>query len=146
MEKLSHILLVDDDEIANHLHKLLIQGMDIAEHIHIANEGDEAYEIIVTKLSGRNNHKNDALVIMDINMPGMDVFDLLEKYANEHKKKFPNIHFALLSNTLNLSDKSRAEAHAIDGFLDKPLTEQKLLELIDKIRSKSVELPQKRTV
>ena len=46
MEPLNSILLIDDDNLTNYLHKILLQRTKIIKNIHIANNGLEAIEML----------------------------------------------------------------------------------------------------
>ncbi len=131
-----HILLVDDDEIANHLHKLLIEDLKIADQIDVASDGEEAFELIRRKYDLTDNNR-DILILMDINMPGMDAFEFLEVFKSHYSKSFTNLHIALLSSSLNWKDQEKAKKFDIDEYLSKPLTQEKLHALIEMINKKN---------
>lgn len=130
MEKLKYILLVDDDEIANHLHSLLISDLNIAEHIEVATDGEEALEIIDARLQEEHSDDFSMLALVDINMPGMDAFEFLNEYENMSTDFSPNIHIVLLSSSSNPKDKEKAEKYNISGYMIKPLTEEKLMDIV----------------
>lgn len=130
MEKLKYILLVDDDEIANHLHSLLISDLNIAEHIEVATDGEEALEIIDARLQEEHSDDFSMLALVDINMPGMDAFEFLNEYENMATDFSPKIHIVLLSSSSNPKDKEKAEKYNISGYMIKPLTEEKLMDIV----------------
>ena len=130
MEMLKYILLVDDDEIANHLHSLLISDLNIAEHIEVATDGEEALEIIDARLQEEHSDDFSMLALVDINMPGMDAFEFLNEYENMATDFSPKIHIVLLSSSSNPKDKEKAEKYNISGYMIKPLTEEKLMDIV----------------
>lgn len=132
MRKLSEILLVDDDEIANHLHKLLIEDLDLAEHVEVASDGEEAFDIIEQRYHA-HHFANDILLLLDINMPGMDAFEFLEVFRQKFKDSADHLHIALLSSSSNWRDVEKAKRFNIRNYLSKPLTEDKLIKLIEEI-------------
>jgi CheY-like chemotaxis protein len=129
MKRLSCILLVDDDKTTNFVNQLLLQDLDVAHLILSANSGFEALDIINNQCQ-----KNGCLqlIFLDINMPGMDGFEFLEAYD---QMDFPNkdsIKVVMLTTSSNPKDINRLENMPIADFLNKPLTEEKVLELIQK--------------
>ena len=46
MSKLSAILLIDDDETTNFLNEHLLTKLDIADHILVARNGEEALRLL----------------------------------------------------------------------------------------------------
>jgi CheY-like chemotaxis protein len=137
MRKLSRILLVDDDGISNHLHKMLIEDLSIAEKVEVAYDGEEALKLIENGYAEDANNKNDILVLMDINMPGMDAFDFLTIFQSR-QERFKNLHIVLLSSSLNFIDKEKAREYQVLDFMVKPLTEEKLEKIVDEISSKKI--------
>jgi CheY-like chemotaxis protein len=137
MKKLSRILLVDDDGISNHLHKMLIDDLALAEKVEVATDGEEALEMIENYHKELPNNKKDILVLMDINMPGMDAFDFLTIFQHR-QERFKNLHIVLLSSSLNLRDKEKAMEYQVLDFMVKPLTEDKLQKIVEEILSRQI--------
>jgi YesN/AraC family two-component response regulator len=129
--------LVDDDGISNHLHKMLIEDLSIAEKVEVAYDGEEALKLIENGYAEDANNKNDILVLMDINMPGMDAFDFLTIFQSR-QERFKNLHIVLLSSSLNFIDKEKAREYQVLDFMVKPLTEEKLEKIVDEISSKKI--------
>jgi len=70
------ILLIDDDNATNYLHKYYLEEWSICERVMTAADGRIALEFINTSdlFSLPNN-----LILLDINMPVMNGFEFLEK-------------------------------------------------------------------
>jgi len=132
MKRLSEILLIDDDDIANHLHKLLIEDLGLADHVEVAFDGEEAFEIIERKFK-KGSYPQDILLLLDINMPGMDAFEFLEMFREKYKDAADHIHIALLSSSSNWRDVEKAKKFNVRNYLSKPLTEDKLFRLIEEL-------------
>ncbi|MBS1503380.1 MAG: response regulator, partial [Bacteroidetes bacterium] len=73
----------------------------------VARSGKEALQIL-------SANRDIALVVSDMNMPGMDGVQL----AKNIRSRFPGIHIILLSSVGN--EQSRAEAHLFNVILNKP--------------------------
>ena len=128
--KFKRILLVDDDQITNFLNENLLRESNITEDIQIANDGQEALDY-VKKYCLENNISDQLccdLILLDLNMPVMDGFEFLEKF-NELKLK-ENISIILLTTSSNERDLERAKNFNITGYINKPLTETKILNAI----------------
>lgn len=123
-------MLVDDDEITNHINKLLIEDLDLAHHIAVAYNGQEALEIIQRQMI---KDQQPLLILLDINMPVMDGFEFLAELENMKNLDRENIYVVILTSSNNQKDLDRTKRHKIHGYLDKPLTEEKVIQVLDKI-------------
>jgi CheY-like chemotaxis protein len=122
-KKLSSVLLVDDDKITNFINQRLILKSNVTDHVTILSNGKEAIDYL------RNNVPDDAslpdLILLDINMPVMDGFEFIDSFkAIKHKKK---VTIVMLTTSSNEKDIEKISYTAeISGYINKPLTEQKL--------------------
>jgi CheY-like chemotaxis protein len=131
-KKLKCVLLVDDDDGANFINRMIIEEAGITDHIEITLNGKEALEY----LTGTGKYKDKGtriapeLILLDINMPVIDGWEFLDEYhkLEDSQKNRPTI--ILLTTSLNPDDKKRAEKNlAISSFENKPL-DRKVLEKI----------------
>lgn len=123
MEK---ILLIDDDFITSSLNKLLIEDLlPNAEIIKIGN-GLKALDFINTCLHSDSKLPN--LIIIDIKMPVMDGFELLE----ELQKKKLSLPCVILTSSTSSQDLEKSKNYDILAYLEKPLTTPKLKVLLQK--------------
>jgi CheY-like chemotaxis protein len=119
MRLLSSVLLVDDDRTANFLHQLLVTNLGITGQILVAEDGQQA---LVT-LAGAS--VPPALILLDLNMPVLNGFDFLIRYA-QLSPPTPRPVIALLSSSDHALDRARAQHLLVDAYLTKPLTREKL--------------------
>lgn len=129
-KKLNCILLIDDDEATNYIHKKVIDGINCADDVVIFQSGQEALDF----LNERSNWETSPidLIYLDINMPAMNGWEFLEHYKNlDPLKKAKTILF-MLSTSLNPEDREHAlKIKSVNGFITKPLTEEKMIQICD---------------
>ncbi|TAE48484.1 MAG: response regulator [Bacteroidetes bacterium] len=124
------VLLVDDDETSLFLSQKTLTKHKLADHAHTALNGSIALDFIRQQLAAGNPdpHKPN-LILLDINMPVMDGFEFMEEYA---KLDFPEKHktkIVMLTSSSNPRDLDKAHEQGIFGFMNKPLTLEKLVGL-----------------
>ncbi len=120
-QKLKCILLVDDDEATNFIHKMVLRQAGCAENIATANNGATALEFL--KTSNKGEFPRPDIILLDINMPVMNGWEFLEHYRNLdpalHGKKI----ILMLTTSLPPEDMVKAEGiSCINGFMNKPMT------------------------
>jgi signal transduction histidine kinase len=105
------LLLVDDDDMAIELAQIqLIDGYHLECKILVAQDGQEALSRL---------HEADIdLVLLDINMPRMDGFELLERMRTE--KLLNRVAVVMCSTSTYEEDISRASDLGACGYLTKP--------------------------
>ncbi len=129
MKKFNCILLVDDDFTSNFLSKMVIEGIRVTDHIHIAQNGQEALQFVLEHCFSLKNTEDSScpdLILLDINMPVMDGFGFLEEFSKLQRVRNRNISVVMLTSSDNQKDLQRAEQYNITGYLNKPLTEEKI--------------------
>ena len=125
MQKLAFALLVDDDQTTNYLNQLLLNRLGVADELLVATNGQEALNLLLA-------HYQDApdgravLVLLDVKMPVMDGFAFLEAYDKLPLLQKQAITIVMLTTSLHPRDVDRAKKLNIAGFLNKPLTKEKL--------------------
>ena len=122
MEKLSSVLLVDDDSTNNFLNELLFKQLNVTDHLLTAEDGARALEII----TGTPDPNEPALILLDVNMPGMDGIAFLEAYRQLPTVERGATVIIMLTTTMDARDLSRLEELNIAGLVSKPLTKEKI--------------------
>ena len=126
--KIKHILLVDDDEPTNILHKIIIEEVNWDCGIHISQTGKEALEFLQNWKSepeGDSRSRID-LVFLDLNMPAMNGYEFLEAHKELPPDKQAKVIIVMLTTQLDRSRTDRLWDLGIQGFQKKPLTEEAL--------------------
>lgn len=128
MKKRKHLLLVDDDPTTNFFNKHLVDKMGFFENIHEAMNGQEALEV-VKKLM--NEGEVPDMILLDINMPIMNGFEFLDNYQKFDESVRSSVVVCMLTTSLAKEDLERSKNYEmLDDYIDKPLYEAKLKELI----------------
>jgi CheY-like chemotaxis protein len=118
MERIKKVLLVDDDDIFNMLHGEVLKRLIPGVQIEIFKSGVE-----VTEYLQRENENDIDLIFLDIRMPVMGGFEVLDAMATMDPKRFENTRIYVLSSTLDDRDLQRAKATPlVTDFIGKPMS------------------------
>lgn len=128
--KLTCVLLVDDDEPTNYLNRIILEQSDCTTNIQVVHSGQDALNYLTNKGPFAKNGKDyprPDLIFLDINMPAMDGWEFLDKYRQLPDEQKGRIIMVMLTTSLNPDDEQKArEIPEISGFKHKPLTKEVL--------------------
>lgn len=124
------ILLIDDDKINNFLNRSVIDK-------HCGNEcvisefinPEEAFDFL--KACSLSDHENcPDVIFLDINMPEMSGFELLEMMAAENIR-LSKTRIFILSSSLDPHDIEKSKSfETVTDFISKPLDKSKIETII----------------
>jgi CheY-like chemotaxis protein len=115
--KIHSILIVDDDENDQFICEYTIRKFDPAIRILKAFDGSEALDLL-------HSETPDA-IILDINMPVMNGFEFLDRYAEEFSEHAPVV--AMLTSSHLGKDRERAlQYQFVRSYFEKPLKAEHL--------------------
>jgi CheY-like chemotaxis protein len=123
MQKLSSVLLVDDDETTNFLNAHLLKSLGVTDQVLLAHNGQEALDLLAQHCAPSTT-TCPMLVLLDINMPVMGGIEFLEAY--QPQPPAPAIHMVILTTSMHASDLARLQALPHLTVLHKPLTRAKI--------------------
>ncbi len=132
--KLKGVLLIDDDEPTNFLHKHVLKRTECAEEIFVVNDGKEALEFLTCtgKYDYLESFPEIDLILLDINMPRMSGWDFLEEYRKLPETHKGKIIIIMLTTSLNNQEREKAaKMKEISGFKNKSLTPNMIQEILD---------------
>jgi CheY-like chemotaxis protein len=129
MLPLPNVLLVDDDPTTNYLNKLLLTRMGVAQQVLVAENGEQALRTLDQSCRAAADPACPRLILLDMNMPVLNGLGFLKAYLQLPLAQQQPIVIVMLTTSMHPVDLARAQQLPIDGFLNKPLTQQKVTDL-----------------
>jgi CheY-like chemotaxis protein len=134
-KRLNCIFLVDDDPVSIFLTSTYLEDLQICNHIQVANNGVEAFDLITTRCLQRvpaTPCDCPDLIILDIDMPLMNGFDFLEQCQQAGYFQKIGFKVIILTSSKDRRDKERAKRYPVADYLVKPVTESEWLTVLDR--------------
>lgn len=123
MVKFKSVLLVDDDYISNFIADHLLSKLGVCENVNFARNGDEALKFL------KETSQFPELILLDINMPVMDGFEFIDTFRELNMDK-NKTRIIIYTASFNQKDLSMLKSIGFEDFIIKPLTEEKLLNIL----------------
>jgi len=128
MKPIEKVLVIDDDPTSIYLTKRVLQSLNITEsQTQAAFDGLEGLNLIKKAFEQKQLPQ---LILLDIKMPVMDGFAFLEELVKLQNINLTDTKIILLSSSHNPWEVTRAQQSPIAAFLNKPLTKEKLQQVI----------------
>jgi CheY-like chemotaxis protein len=113
------IMVVDDEEAIRHILSTVLSG--VGYEVVAASRGAEALNLFLKS--------SFALVLTDLEMPGMDGWDL----ASRIKDKFPNIPVVMMTGRAKEDVIEGMKGNYVDSVIFKPLRLENILKTVQKM-------------
>ena len=131
MTPLPCVLLVDDDATTNFLNRSLLTRLGVAERILVAEDGEQALAQL-RQHCAPPTPACPALILLDVNMPGMNGIEFLEEYQHLPLVAQSAIVIVMLTSSLHPRDVQRVgQLGLVADFISKPLTREKVQALLE---------------
>ena len=128
-QPMANLLLVDDNEADIELTRIMLfEEAGLQCNLLVARDAYEAMNILRT---AANKMATVDLLLLDINMPGMDGFELLENMRAEDALK--NMPVVMCTTSGYDKDMERAKGLGALGYLTKPAEMNRLKPVLDRI-------------
>jgi CheY-like chemotaxis protein len=124
MDKID-VLLIDDDNISNFINARLINRLSIACKVQVKLNGQEALSYI-----NEGDEKFPDLIFLDINMPVMNGFEFLQSFRQGRNTNRKAVIIILTTSSDGNDLEELRKYPEVCGFLNKPLTEDKITSVL----------------
>jgi CheY-like chemotaxis protein len=129
-EKAISIMLVDDNPDDNFFHEREIKRNNPNNSVIKMNSGAKALDYLK---SIENEGSRPDLILLDINMPGMNGWEFLEEYSRLEKEVKLRSIIIILTTSENPDDVARAKGWvSVSDYRSKPLTGEIMADIIGK--------------
>ncbi|HEV8515821.1 MAG TPA: response regulator [Cyclobacteriaceae bacterium] len=118
-KRLNSVLLIDDDDIVNTLHSIVLRQSGLVENIRSVMSGSEALSVLS---ACQEDQSWPSIIFVDINMPGMNGWEFIERFYEKFSIEKHRCKVCLLSSSLDPRDKEKADkSELVDFYFSKPL-------------------------
>jgi len=140
-KRLRSILIVDDHEPDIMFSRIVIDESGLVEHVMTSQSGIEALRLFVEYEESRLAHPDafpPAVILLDINMPGLDGFEFLEKYEATIVPKMEEVGMEqsvvlMISSSDGMYERKRAaKFKSVKDFIRKPLSAEAVEGLVER--------------
>jgi len=120
------ILLIDDDEIFNFVHKRLIERIESDAEVTVIDSCRIALDYLVDPAVVMPD-----FIFLDINMPEMNGFEFLDAVDSLPDSIKKQMKVVFVTSSLNEADVTKANSYPmVVGFQDKPLNADVITKLL----------------
>ncbi len=122
MDKLAHILLVEDNRMDVELTLDAFHEAKLLNTIHVASDGTEALDYLFGrgKFADRNAFPLPNLVLLDLKLPGVDGFEVLRQIKSTPiLKRLPVV---ILTSSKEEGDRALSYDQGANSYLVKPVS------------------------
>ncbi len=117
-------LLVDDDQVILFLHQKMCQLSNFDSQAITLDSGEK----LLDYLKQNDDDKANFVIFLDINMPGLNAWDVLDHLKNN--KILAELYIILVTSSVDNADKTKAKDYnLILDFIEKPIKVEQLKDL-----------------
>jgi PAS domain S-box-containing protein len=120
------VMVVDDNRTNRHILHELLRGWDMESTLE-----EHGVDAITTLQLAADQGQAYALVILDMQMPGMDGFSVVQRMREDARTRDTVV--ILLTSSGQLGDAARCRDLGVAGYLTKPVTASDLLDSIQHV-------------
>lgn len=120
------VLLIDDDDVFNFVHKRIIERIELGVEVVVIDSCRLALDYLSTP-----DLVMPDFIFLDINMPEMNGFDFLDSASSLPNEVRSKMKVVFVTSSLNEADVTKAHSYPmVVGFQDKPLNAEVITKLL----------------
>ncbi|MBN3039123.1 MAG: response regulator [Candidatus Omnitrophica bacterium] len=125
------ILLVEDNETDIKITLRAFSKVKIKNNIYVVNDGEEALDFIrhEGKYQDKEKFPRPDLILLDINLPKMDGFQVLEALKKDIRYNY--IPIVMLTSSRDQEDIARSYRDGAASFIPKPLNYDDFVKVVE---------------
>ena len=131
MEKLSQILIIDDDPLTSFLHKTLIKKFGVSHQVETLTDGDQAIQLINSCIQSKAEDKIPQLIFLEVDTPTSRGYEFLETYKRLEFKNKDSVVVAVLTCSISQKQKNRIQEYSVKDYIIKPLNGERMKGLME---------------
>jgi len=132
--RFSKAMIIDDSATDRYIAEYYLRKFFIAAFVIAQSSAIEALEYL--KEFADNPDELPEIIFLDIRMPMMDGFEFLREYEKLPSSVLEYCNVVMVSSTIDPGDHERIkENHFVKYFINKPLNNEKLLELCTAVKA-----------
>lgn len=130
-QKKFSILIADDDLDDQDFIRSAIKEVNCSFEVSAVYNGLQLMDFVLKKDMYKNIEEKIDLLILDLNMPKMGGFEVLQRFSLDEKLK--NIHVIIFSTSASRTDIQKALALGASKFYTKPTDPQEYKKIMEEI-------------
>jgi CheY-like chemotaxis protein len=127
------ILIVEDNPNDAEMALRAMKKNNIANHVMVVNNGEEALDFIFTRggFADREKCSHPKLILLDLNLPKMSGLDVLKEIKNNPKTKI--IPVVMMTSSKEETDIVRSYELGVNSYIVKPVNFDKFVEAVHEL-------------
>jgi len=140
-EAAAPVLYVEDEDNDVLLMKLAFKKAGVGNSLHVVTDGRQAIEYLLGRgiFADRAQFPLPRLVLLDLNLPQMDGFSVLEQIRTHSGLK--DLRVVIFTSSAEPSDQERARELGADDYAVKPSQLERLGAFVEDLREKWLTSP-----
>lgn len=124
------ILLVEDNPQDLELTTRALRKANLANHIQVARDGEEALEFIFCEgpYSNRKIEDKPKVILLDLKLPKVDGLEVLERIKNDDRTK--DIPVVVLTSSREQKDVVESYQLGVNSYIVKPVSFDQFIEAV----------------